>query len=250
MEVYDAGTLDISQHDSPGVTIDSLSGNGLVSLGRNNLTVGAGNFDSTFDGIISGEISEGGGSLTKIGLGTLILTQPNSYFSGTQVNAGTFLVRNTTGSATGTGLVQVLGGTLGGDGVISGGVTVGGSTRRAALLAGTSVKRPGVLTIQEMVTLNSSAACKYGINSDSSVAAQLVAGGVTINGALFSPSDSGTTALPTGTVFTVINNTSLNPISGTFSNLPDGGTIVIGSNTFQANYEGGDGNDLTLTVVP
>jgi hypothetical protein len=25
--------------------------------------------------------------------------------------------------------------------------------------------------------------------------------------------------------------------------------VTIGSNTFQANYEGGDGNDLTLTVV-
>ena len=31
---------------------------------------------------------------------------------------------------------------------------------------------------------------------------------------------------------------------------PDGGTITIGSNTFQADYAGGDGNDLTLTVVP
>ena len=35
-----------------------------------------------------------------------------------------------------------------------------------------------------------------------------------------------------------------------FSNLPDGSTVTIGSNTFQADYEGGDGNDLTLTVVP
>ena len=26
--------------------------------------------------------------------------------------------------------------------------------------------------------------------------------------------------------------------------------LTVGSNTFQANYEGGDGNDLTLTVVP
>jgi len=25
---------------------------------------------------------------------------------------------------------------------------------------------------------------------------------------------------------------------------------VNGNNTFQASYEGGDGNDLTLTVVP
>ncbi len=40
------------------------------------------------------------------------------------------------------------------------------------------------------------------------------------------------------------------PIVGTFMNLPDGGTITVGNNTFQADYEGGDGNDLTLTVVP
>jgi hypothetical protein len=46
----------------------------------------------------------------------------------------------------------------------------------------------------------------------------------------------------------VINNTAATQINGTFSNIPDGGTITVGSNTFQANYEGGDGNDLTLTV--
>jgi hypothetical protein len=62
--------------------------------------------------------------------------------------------------------------------------------------------------------------------------------------------DVGTTTLAPGTVFTVISNTGASPISGTFSNLADGGTITVGSNTFQANYEGGDGNDLTLTVVP
>ena len=38
-------------------------------------------------------------------------------------------------------------------------------------------------------------------------------------------------------------------ISGTFTNLPDGGSIIIGNNAYQANYQGGDGNDLTLTVV-
>ena len=39
-------------------------------------------------------------------------------------------------------------------------------------------------------------------------------------------------------------------LSGTFSNLPDGGIVTINGNNLQANYEGGDGNDLTLTVVP
>jgi hypothetical protein len=48
----------------------------------------------------------------------------------------------------------------------------------------------------------------------------------------------------------VIDNRVGTPIAGTFSNLADGSTITIGPNTFQANYEGGDGNDLTLTVVP
>jgi hypothetical protein len=48
----------------------------------------------------------------------------------------------------------------------------------------------------------------------------------------------------------VIDNRGHPPISGAFANLPDGGTVTVNGNTFQANYEGGDGNDLTLTVVP
>jgi hypothetical protein len=46
----------------------------------------------------------------------------------------------------------------------------------------------------------------------------------------------------------VIKNTSGGAIAGTFANLADGSTFTVGSNTFKANYEGGDGNDLTLTV--
>jgi len=56
--------------------------------------------------------------------------------------------------------------------------------------------------------------------------------------------------LAPGTVFTVIDNTAAIIISGNFSNLADGETVTVSSNIFQANYEGGDGNDLTLTVVP
>ena len=53
-----------------------------------------------------------------------------------------------------------------------------------------------------------------------------------------------------GMVLTVISNTSANPISGDFSNLADGAIVNVNGNNFQASYEGGDGNDLTLTVVP
>ena len=55
-----------------------------------------------------------------------------------------------------------------------------------------------------------------------------------------------------GLVLTAIDNTSATPIVGTFSNLSDGAVLTANGNNFQASYEGGDGNDLTLncgTVV-
>jgi fibronectin-binding autotransporter adhesin len=47
----------------------------------------------------------------------------------------------------------------------------------------------------------------------------------------------------------VIKNTAATPISGTFSNLPDGAIVDVNGNNLKASYSGGDGNDLTLTVV-
>jgi len=60
-----------------------------------------------------------------------------------------------------------------------------------------------------------------------------------------------------GEQFTVINDTatpaSSRPITGVFSNLPQGGTISASygglTYNFQANYAGGDGNDLVLTCT-
>jgi hypothetical protein len=44
-------------------------------------------------------------------------------------------------------------------------------------------------------------------------------------------------------------NTSDSAIIGSFKRLPDGAEVSIGRNNFQVSYSGGDGNDLTLTVV-
>ena len=80
---------------------------------------------------------------------------------------------------------------------------------------------------------------------------QLIANGVTIeSGAQFSFTAVANKKLTNGSVFTAINNTSANAVSGAFANLPDGSILTAGRNNFQASYEGGDGNDLTLTVVP
>ena len=147
VEVFGNGNLDISRHDAPGVTIGSIEGNGAVFLGANNLTVGTNNLSTTFSGLIQdGGVSGGtGGSLTKTGNGKLTLSNANTYTGGTTVTKGTLLVTNRTGSATGTGAVQVNAGTLGGTGKINGALTIGaGTTSGAILLPGTVPPTPAL----------------------------------------------------------------------------------------------------------
>ena len=52
-----------------------------------------------------------------------------------------------------------------------------------------------------------------------------------------------------GSVFTLIDKTSGGAISGTFSNLSDNGTALLGGVSFHSSYSGGDGNNLTLSLV-
>ena len=52
-----------------------------------------------------------------------------------------------------------------------------------------------------------------------------------------------------GYILTVIDNPSAAPIGGTFANVSDGSTLTVGVNKVQMSYSGGDGNDLTLTVI-
>jgi len=73
--------------------------------------------------------------------------------------------------------------------------------------------------------------------------------GVVINaGATFYFHAKGNSAITSGTIFIVIDNTAATPIFGNFSGLAEGTTLVVGSNTYKVSYQGGDGNDMTLTV--
>ena len=111
-------------------------------------------------------------------------------------------------------------------------------------------KKPATLTIQGALTLND-ATYIYKLDTKRVKADEVIANGFVIDrGAKFSQRPNGTDALTVGQIFTVISNTSASPIAGTFRNLAKGKIIIVNGGNLQASYNGGDGNDLTLTVVP
>jgi autotransporter-associated beta strand protein len=243
-------TFQISNRKVDSLTIGSIDGEGSFLLGPNQLILGNNNLSTTFSGTIA-DGDEGPGSLSKIGTRTFTLSGANTYSNGTTVTAGALIVSNTTGSATGTGNVTVQAGTLGGTGIIAGPTIIGsGSGTGSFLQPGVGASNAITLTMQNPLTCKGDSTYVWKLNTDIAEADEVAANGVTIQaGAHFDLSMVGNTTLIVGQAFTAISNTAATAISGTFANLADGSTVTLGVNKLQASYSGGDGNDLTLTVV-
>ncbi len=97
----------------------------------------------------NGTISGGASALQLTGTGTLVLTNPSNNFNGINLEAGTLVNNDATGSSLGGGPLTVTGGTLAGSGTFPQQVTMNSGGN---LMAG-SANAMGTMTLQAGLTL-------------------------------------------------------------------------------------------------
>lgn len=222
------------------------SGSNTLSVGAEGETIDIGSHSLTIDaggGTITllGEI-EGSGTLTKSGDGKLkLMASPGSGYTGSiALSDGELSVDETFGSAN----ITIDGGTLKGSG------SIGTITMTSGSIApGNS---PGCLNSSDMTLSGGSYDVELGGTSVSNCEYDnmVVTGSVklgsatTLNVSLISgyaPSKDDT--------YSIIFNDGNDAVEGTFKGLDDGDKFTLGSYTYQIDYSGGDGNDVTLKVT-
>jgi hypothetical protein len=195
-------TLDIGQVNfNSTVSFGSVEGAGRIYLGGRKMQVGSLNTDTTISGLISdlGQGGQTGGSLEKVGTGTLTLTNDNTYTGGTTVTGGALAVN---GSITGPTEVKS-GATLKGTGTDYGVVTVDNG---GIFSPGNS---PGVFTSRGLV-LNDTSMLNFDLGTTSDQIAIISNGGLTLDGILNIADSGGFNPATTYTLFsfsgTLVNN--------------------------------------------
>ena len=185
------------------VQLGALSGSGSLAGPQSNAgsgdtlyVIGGNNVNASFSGNISSNSAVAGSLvfMNKVGTGTFTLGGASTFTGGTTVSGGTLLVTNLTGSATGTGDMEILlGATLSGNGIIGSATTVDDF---ATFAPGNPT---GTLTFTSDLTLNDNTALQFalGTNSDSVV----VSGDLFLTGRL-SVTNAGGFGIGAYTIFT------------------------------------------------
>ena len=231
--------LDITGLTTGGTTIGSIAGGGTILLGDKALAVGGNNTTKTYSGVISGV----GGSLVKVGTGTLTLTGANTYTGGTTVNAGTLQI-GSGGSLATSGALTMNGGTFDLNGNNVSVTNLSGTGGSIALGAGTlSVNQlssgayAGAITGTGGLSVTGSASLTLsGTNTYS--------GGTTVSGggSLTIQSDA---ALGNANGSLTLDNGTL--AFGSAFNLASTRTITLGSGGGTITTTGSSGNNMTIS---
>jgi uncharacterized protein with beta-barrel porin domain len=221
------GTFDMSGLTATGMTAGSIEGAGNYLLGSKILTVGNNNLSTTVSGVISGV----GGTLIKVGTGTLTLSNTDTYTGPTTVNGGTLAVD---GSIATSALTSVnAGATLAGSGTVGATAITGGTLMPGS--TGGSVFGP--LTVAG--NLSFTAASTYLIQVSpanagrTSVTGTATFGGASVN-AVFMPGSY------VSRQYTIVNATG--GVSGTFNP-----TVVTNMANLQPTLSY-DSNDAFLNI--
>jgi outer membrane autotransporter protein len=202
------GNIDISALTTLGTTLGSLEGSGTFYLGSKNLTVGGNGLSTSFGGSLVdngffGAIAPGG-SLTKVGPGTLTLTGVNTYTGLTTVNGGAL---NVNGSLVSFVTVNN-GGTIMGNGTIGGLAVLGGGVAAP----GNSI---GTLNVAGPVSFSAGSVYQVEANAAGQSDKIVAAGKATLSGGtvqvLASPG-----AYAPSTTYTILTAGS---VAGTFANV-------------------------------
>jgi hypothetical protein len=210
---------------------------GIFTLGGTN----TGN--NTYAGPISDIGSGVALRLRKVDSGVWILTGTNYLTYPVAVSNGTLLV-NSPGILN--GAVNVYSGVFGGNGTVNSNVTIYAGAIHAPGIS------PGIQTINGRYTINANALLNIEINGSiaGSQYDQIKVTGpgstITLSGALQIVAQSG---LSTNSLYTIINNQTTNAISGNFYGLTNNSTFIASGYTWKIQYNGGDGNDVTLAII-
>ena len=281
-------TVDFSQTLGPAgdkkVSAGSIEGAGAYFLGANQLTVGNNNLSTTVSGTIQDGGASGGtgGSLVKVGTGTLVLSGTNTYTGGTTLAAGTLRLANNqvlgTGALTTTGSVvdYASGVTIANPIVVNSNTTqlsvTTGSATQAGVISELGGPRPlekigaGTLVLTANNTYSGATTVNAGtlfvngsiansavtVNSGATLAGIGTVGATTINsGGIFAPGTSpgtmtvqGNLAFQSGALYLV----QVNPSTASSTNVTAGGSATL-AGTVNAAFAAGSYMSRTYTIL-
>ena len=205
-------------------TVASLIGSSNITLGSGSIAISGSTVDN-YSGTLSGT-----GNFTRSGSGSTTFLSANTYTGKTFVLGGSLVL-----NAIQTSDFIVDGGTLSGTATIEK-LEAKSGTVTTSLLQSNDLSLSGSSSL-DITIRGTTPGTEYN---------QITSRGiVTIGNA--SLNLSGSFVLPAGSELILVSNDGTDPVSGTFKGITNNQIVTIQGTNYLLKYDGGDGNDITLT---